>query len=572
MHAEQIPHLGRPQQVMMQLAGHTLAPPTSTGTSSNGKNSIDAAAFQPPTHIALGVQVPHGADSPSAHGESCADVHRDSPSALSVPRPSTPKQEAQHATCGDSTAYPADPASFAARAYDHAQASARLHRYLTQLSQAQLLRQSQYEFPSPLDPTGELHLNVLHAPLGPLCLQGPSDHPVSASSPASAHRNRCPQGTNLPTIRPAQSYAALAAEFKQHLPWPTTSSSWTADGPPMPFTSNPADATQVSLEHLVVRQPPTPAVLAATRAAVTTSADDVPAALQHSGGQTTLVSSSAAAITSGIPASSHATSSSPPASVPCQPADLTIARPTSFSSSVDTFHPGAEGDTPTAHAVAPPGINAPPSSTSPEPASDSDDITHVASIPEPPRPPPPGRGAKSGRAPRSAAKGWTAFTSFGLHARDSVRAANPGASPAQVEKLVGTMWSRLSADEKQAWVNHARTGRSVPQSGKTANKRKRIVGSSSNSTDTAMSVAVAQKLAASSMHFTPHSPRRARSPRSFLAQRIAQGQHEDCEGPPKWLGRRSSTHVPGILDNLQLEVSTIEMLASMQAAAACSRA
>lgn len=34
-------------------------------------------------------------------------------------------------------------------------------------------------------------------------------------------------------------------------------------------------------------------------------------------------------------------------------------------------------------------------------------------------------------------QGWTAFTSFGLHARNTVRAENPGVAPAQVEK-VGT--------------------------------------------------------------------------------------------------------------------------------------
>ena len=39
------------------------------------------------------------------------------------------------------------------------------------------------------------------------------------------------------------------------------------------------------------------------------------------------------------------------------------------------------------------------------------------------------------KAPRVAAKGWTAFTAFGLHTRDAVRAANPGATSVEVEKV-----------------------------------------------------------------------------------------------------------------------------------------
>lgn len=39
------------------------------------------------------------------------------------------------------------------------------------------------------------------------------------------------------------------------------------------------------------------------------------------------------------------------------------------------------------------------------------------------------------RAPRVAAKGWTAFTAFGLHTRDAVRSANPGATSVEVEKV-----------------------------------------------------------------------------------------------------------------------------------------
>lgn len=39
------------------------------------------------------------------------------------------------------------------------------------------------------------------------------------------------------------------------------------------------------------------------------------------------------------------------------------------------------------------------------------------------------------KAPRVAAKGWTAFTAFGLHTRDAVRRANPGATSVEVEKV-----------------------------------------------------------------------------------------------------------------------------------------
>lgn len=35
-----------------------------------------------------------------------------------------------------------------------------------------------------------------------------------------------------------------------------------------------------------------------------------------------------------------------------------------------------------------------------------------------------------------AAKGWTAFTAFGLHTRDAVRSANPGATSIEVEKVL----------------------------------------------------------------------------------------------------------------------------------------
>lgn len=39
------------------------------------------------------------------------------------------------------------------------------------------------------------------------------------------------------------------------------------------------------------------------------------------------------------------------------------------------------------------------------------------------------------KAPRIAAKGWTAFTAFGLHTRDAVRGTNPGATSVEVEKV-----------------------------------------------------------------------------------------------------------------------------------------
>jgi hypothetical protein len=42
------------------------------------------------------------------------------------------------------------------------------------------------------------------------------------------------------------------------------------------------------------------------------------------------------------------------------------------------------------------------------------------------------------KAPRVAAKGWTAFTAFGLHTRDAVRGANPGATSVEVEKVCAT--------------------------------------------------------------------------------------------------------------------------------------
>jgi len=38
-------------------------------------------------------------------------------------------------------------------------------------------------------------------------------------------------------------------------------------------------------------------------------------------------------------------------------------------------------------------------------------------------------------APRSTAKGWSAFTLFGLEARSAVRAENPQASAADIEKV-----------------------------------------------------------------------------------------------------------------------------------------
>ncbi|KAK9909597.1 hypothetical protein WJX75_004735 [Coccomyxa subellipsoidea] len=66
----------------------------------------------------------------------------------------------------------------------------------------------------------------------------------------------------------------------------------------------------------------------------------------------------------------------------------------------------------------------------------------------------PGGRSRSPQVPR-ATRGWTAFTAFGLDARDVVRAENPGANAADIEKLVGQRWVQLSVEERLHYADKA---------------------------------------------------------------------------------------------------------------------
>jgi hypothetical protein len=55
----------------------------------------------------------------------------------------------------------------------------------------------------------------------------------------------------------------------------------------------------------------------------------------------------------------------------------------------------------------------------------------------------------------SSGRGWTAFTAFGLQTRDAIREANPYASASEIEKMVGTQWSSLTAEAKQHYADVA---------------------------------------------------------------------------------------------------------------------
>lgn len=211
----------------------------------------------------------------------------------------------------------------------------------------------------------------------------------------------------------------------------------------------------------------------------------------------------------------------------------------------------------------------------------------AVNLPVAPKVPIPGRGSKLSRVPRSTAKGWTAFTSFGLYAREGVRALNQHAAPAHIEKLVGVMWSRLSAEEKQGWVAHARCSRGgASQSSKVTRKQpaKRpadVCGGDGDDNDM-----LRKGQALNSMQFMHHSPRSPRSQRLNALQLDYQAinrvsspaatdddstfltwQHRTARPAPASNLRSTSGGIAAVVDDLQLEVNTIETLASMQAAA-----
>lgn len=97
-----------------------------------------------------------------------------------------------------------------------------------------------------------------------------------------------------------------------------------------------------------------------------------------------------------------------------------------------------------------------PPSTAPLKRVSSKDIppaAHAALLSS--RPP-----SRSRRRPASAeglksGRGWTAFTAFGLETRDHVRAENPRATAAEIEKIVGQKWAQLPQEEKQHFIDVA---------------------------------------------------------------------------------------------------------------------
>lgn len=208
-------------------------------------------------------------------------------------------------------------------------------------------------------------------------------------------------------------------------------------------------------------------------------------------------------------------------------------------------------------------------------------------LPVAPKVPLPGGGSKLSRVPRSTAKGWTAFTSFGLYAREGVRALNQHAAPAHIEKLVGVMWSRLSAEEKQGWVAHARCSRGgASQSSKVARKQpaKRPADVFAGDGDNNEMLRKGHGL--HSMQFMHHSTRSPRSQRLYASQLDYQAmnrvsspaatdddskfltwQHRPARPAPASNLRNTGGGSTAVVDDLQLEVNTIETLASMQAAA-----
>lgn len=226
------------------------------------------------------------------------------------------------------------------------------------------------------------------------------------------------------------------------------------------------------------------------------------------------------------------------------------------------------------------------------------------------------------KAPRMAAKGWTAFTAFGLHTRDAVRSANPGATSIEVEKLVGQLWGRLSRDEKQGWVQRAARARSARGAGggggssQAKAKRKRPASEAAPQHDSGVeSPSIHRRKRSSRIRrppahhdgadtseghdVSPKSPQEALaagdaigggvsdSPRAAFgpasgSSRVTANAHAGvsagigCSGPSGHGG--GGGHIAGVsmpksqaAADLEMEVGTLEVLASMQAAAADSR-
>jgi hypothetical protein len=179
------------------------------------------------------------------------------------------------------------------------------------------------------------------------------------------------------------------------------------------------------------------------------------------------------------------------------------------------------------------------------------------------------------KAPRVAAKGWTAFTAFGLHTRDAVRGANPGATSVEVEKLVGQLWGRLSKDEKQGWVQRAARARSArgssgASSGQPRQKRKRLPA---EAPEGAAAPAEAAGADPSAVHRCKRSSRVRRPPiRTLSSGELAPASASPRGGPVRSApaaGALQATASQAAAE-LELEVGTLEVLASMQAAAADS--